>query len=295
MTIKNSVVVIIIITFISAVRIGMIYCSVKSNQMNSGHVKTSFIKYDQSEIKVLLNEIKIERFFLRQLINETGQVVRTILPHRPYSLPPEKNPTTSSILSNNMGVITESMQNTVKHAATPLCYDRKLASGFGDRLAVYLTLAAIGRAEKREVYAFWHEENGNRHYNLDLTKIRRFVLWPRNLHILSKNEFDKKKGQCILIQYWMHERDKTNVNKHLLASNKAYDGVYTLARRTYGLPSYITTITQEEFVHAYRLVTTEIALKVKKDKDLPKNPYIALHVRGGDKLSNIENFKTIEI
>lgn len=300
---RDVLCIFLIILLVSTFRITLIFYNgaVRKNRVQSIFLKDSNFETYNSEIDMMQEEIDKERLMLKQLINRANELFARTAPHAPHTTSREKQISTSSNVSKGTGVIAKSVQNKVKgvgfdlNVTKPLCYDRALKSGFGDRLSVYMTLAAIGRALKREVYAYWHEENGKEHYKLNLTKIRQLVSWPQNLHILHKYEFLRRKEQCILIHYWMHERDKTKENKHLLASNKAYDGVYTLARRTYGLPSYIPTITQEEFTKAYRAVTGEFTFKIKKDKNFPQGHYVALHVRGGDKRSQITNFNTIEI
>lgn len=76
--------------------------------------------------------------------------------------------------------------------AQPLRYNRALHTGFGDRLSVLLNVAAAAATLSRDVYVFWHEGSGTpkHHSVLSLDEVEKYVVWPKNLKVLPRDEFD---------------------------------------------------------------------------------------------------------
>jgi hypothetical protein len=77
--------------------------------------------------------------------------------------------------------------------AQPLRYNRALHTGFGDRLSVMLNVAAAAATMSRDVYVFWHGGTGTQkhHSVMSLDEVEKYVVWPKNLKVLPKDEFDR--------------------------------------------------------------------------------------------------------
>jgi len=96
----------------------------------------------------------------------------------------------ASSMSNNKSVM--SSPNTTK----VLKYDRLLPTGFGDRVSVYLSVAAAAATVGADVYVYWHDNPSDKRgcsvCSLAFESISHFVQWPANLHVLRKADFKEK-------------------------------------------------------------------------------------------------------
>ena len=103
--------------------------------------------------------------------------------------------------------------------APRLCYDRVLNTGFGDRLSVYLTVAAAAATVSGEVYTFWEAkpiEGTCSVCDVSFDSVQQYVTWPPNLKILTKQKYHEIAMNCSgNIQY---------NTEGLLQSSFAFDG-----------------------------------------------------------------------
>ena len=220
--------------------------------------------------------------------------------------------------------------STLPASQPRLCYDRVLNTGFGDRLSVYLTVAAAAATVSAEVYTFWEHEpiafpkcfptaelnhTTNRSdvvppstmacdaasspglccamgywcpiCNVSFDRIQQYVIWPPNLKIFPKEQYNERKLSCGgNIQF--------NI-PGLLPSYFAFDAVYSLAWKTMMLPEPLPTLQLHNFVESYRQVAKQLKINISKHPMLEDQKYVVLHVRGGDKLTNHSHFNTFDI
>jgi hypothetical protein len=94
--------------------------------------------------------------------------------------------------------------------SSALRYDRVLNTGLGDRLSVYLSVAAAAASVGRDVYVYWHGMHdvrrgsrvGPRHASLSFDEIDLRTVFPHNLKILSsKEEFDSRTANLANIEF----------------------------------------------------------------------------------------------
>lgn len=176
----------------------------------------------------------------------------------------------------------------VTEKARGLRYDRVLETGFGDRISVYMSIAAIAATVNESVYVWWHEclDRSEHHAELCLHEINMHVKWPANLHVLSKKDFDKETASLPEITY--------NAGG-LLPSNQAFDGVYTTAWKTMRLPGMLTQPHKRSFEKSYRQVCKELRFRNVEGNGVPEIGYTVLHVRGGDKRKGLHEFNTVSV
>ena len=167
-------------------------------------------------------------------------------------------------------------------------YDRSLETGFGDRISVYLCVAAAAATVNRSVYVWWHEcdQDSNHHAELCLNEVQRRITWPSNLHVLSRNDFYSKTQNL---------PDITYNTPGLLMSYQTFDGVYTTAWKTMRLPGDFPQLQKEHFETCYKDVCSQLRLKDTEQYKLPHVIYTVLHIRGGDKKTNTKEFKTVAV
>ncbi len=83
--------------------------------------------------------------------------------------------------------------STLPGSQPRLCCDRVLNTGFGDRLSVYLTVAAAAATVSGEVYMFWEPQHSSACLasvcELSFDRIQKYVIWPPNLKILPRGYF----------------------------------------------------------------------------------------------------------
>jgi len=179
-------------------------------------------------------------------------------------------------------------------AATPvrrvngLRYDRALETGFGDRISVYMSIAAVAATVNESVYVWWYDcqTYSEHHAVLCLDKINLHVKWPANLYVLSKEAFDRETAGLPEITY---------NTPGLLASTQAFDGVYTTAWKTVRLPGMLTQPNKLAFEQSYRRVCAQLEFRDVQRHGVPASGYTVLHVRGGDKRTVLTEFNTVAV
>ena len=159
-------------------------------------------------------------------------------------------------------------------------YNRDLCSGMGDRLTVYQSIAALAYAVNATCFAYWCEQDSpSRFYSwMELSKSMRY---PTSLVILSKTEFLERTAGM----------DELGYEGGLLPATLAYDGVYTLAIKTMILPANVTPCTQPQFEAAYKAIGGDWGMMA--DVGVLPGRYIALHIRGGDKIAHRDYHYTV--
>jgi len=167
-------------------------------------------------------------------------------------------------------------------------YDRSLETGFGDRISVYLCVAAAAATVNRSVYVWWHACNldSNHHAELCLNEVQRRITWPSNLHVLSREDFYSKTKNL---------PDITYNTPGLLTSHLTFDGVYTTAWKTMRLPGDFPQLQKEHFENCYKHVCNQLRFKHPGQYKLPREVYTVLHIRGGDKKTNRTEFNTVSV
>lgn len=155
-------------------------------------------------------------------------------------------------------------------------YDRRLCTGLGDRLSIMLAVAALARSQNASCYFYWCVDNVGSHLFYSFEDISKYMVFPKNVVVLSLDEFNLRSAGALAIAFEGGELPAVN----------AYDGVYTLAEKTMILPNH--TASHEAFLSAYRQVGQEWTIHNPIMK-LPR-PYIVLHLRQGDKTeSNLDS------
>jgi hypothetical protein len=173
-----------------------------------------------------------------------------------------------------------------------LCYDRALNTGFGDRLSVYLSVAAAAATVSSEVYTFWEAQppiDGKCSVcDLSLDLVQQYVTWPTNLKVLTKQKYNEIAMNCSgSIQY--------NA-QGLLKSELAFDGVYSLAWKTMKLPEPLPLLKRPDFQQSYRQVAKQFKItNVTMHQILVQQKYVLLHVRAGDYTGPPTHFNTFEV
>jgi drug/metabolite transporter (DMT)-like permease len=173
-----------------------------------------------------------------------------------------------------------------------LKYNRLLPTGFGDRISVYLSVAAAAATVGADVYVYWHDNPSDQRVctvcRLAFESIRPFVQWPANLHVLREVDFEEETRHMDAIEF-----DKAG----LLVSHHAFDGIYTTAWKTFGLPSMLPQLSRDAFELSYRKVALEMRIECQSHECQPVNmsKFIVLHFRGGDKMVPLSEFNTVEV
>jgi hypothetical protein len=75
-----------------------------------------------------------------------------------------------------------------------LKFSRDVFSGLGDRFSILFCLATFADVTNTNIYTYWYERiphNNNKHRFYPLSIIKKYVNFPKNLHILPKKVFDK--------------------------------------------------------------------------------------------------------
>jgi hypothetical protein len=85
--------------------------------------------------------------------------------------------------------------------------------------------------------------------------------------------------------------------KGLLVSYHAFDGIYTTAWKTFGLPSMLPQLSRDAFESSYRKVALEMRIKCQfyECQHVNVSKFIVLHFRGGDKMAPVSEFNTVEV
>ena len=137
-----------------------------------------------------------------------------------------------------------------------LKYSRRLHTEFGDRISVYLTVAAAAETVGADVYVYWHDNPDDQGVcevcRLAFEPIRPFVRWPANIHVLREEDFEGQTRHMDAIEY-----DREG----MLVSHFAFDGIYTTAWRTFGLPSTLPQLSRDAFELSYRKVAREMRIE----------------------------------
>ena len=164
-------------------------------------------------------------------------------------------------------------------------YDRSLGTGFGDRISVYLSVAAAAATVNRSVYVWWHQCNKDIHHHseLCLDEVNMRIAWPSNLHVLSRNDF---------YRLTVNLSDITYNTPGVLMSHLAFDSVYTTAWKTMRLPSKFPELHKDSFERSYKEVCKQFELKGTEHFEIPSVAYSVLHIRGGDKQTDRLEFNT---
>jgi len=207
----------------------------------------------------------------------------------PVEMSPGEATANENMGTNNQGIQQKQSQEEAKPQirSGPLRYNRELSTGFGDRLSVYLNVAAAAATVGADVYTYWFESAPSLHHaKLSLAEIESFVTWPKNLHVLSKGQFDIETANYQDIQFNVDGVEK---------SFWGLDSVYTTAWKTFKLPDGLPPLTSLKYEAAFRKVASEFQLKSVNTDVLPKNKYAVLHVRGTDKPAPFEEFCTCEV
>jgi hypothetical protein len=178
-------------------------------------------------------------------------------------------------------------QSTTSKRRETLCYNRDLPTGFGDRLSVLIAVSAIAASSFSDVTVFWHEPCVHFINNRNcLHHIQQFVTWPKNLHVMPRDQFSKHMSTCKHILY-----DTPRV----LRSHKAYDGVYTLSWKTFDIQGELSFLNETTYVRNYRQIASQFNIYNVSLPKKPNGPYVALHVRGGDKTTSLSQFITSSV
>jgi len=193
--------------------------------------------------------------------------------------------TQTHILLNNVQRISKHCNNTEESASCAFRYDRSLETGFGDRVSVYLCVAAAAATVNRSVYVWWHQCDAdlNHHAELCLDEVNKRIVWPSNLHVLSRKDFYRETANL---------SDITYNTPGVLASNLAFDGVYTTAWKTMQLPDTFPDLHKDAFERCYKEVCGQFKLKGTGNFKIPSVAYSVLHIRGGDKQTDSLEFNT---
>ena len=85
--------------------------------------------------------------------------------------------------------------------------------------------------------------------------------------------------------------------KGLLVSYHAFDGIYTTAWKTLGLPSMLPQLSRDAFESSYRKVALEMRIKCPslECQAVNMSKFIVLHFRGADKTATLSEFNTVEV
>jgi hypothetical protein len=173
-----------------------------------------------------------------------------------------------------------------------LKYNRLLTTGFGDRMSVYLTVAAAAATVGADVYVYWHDNPDDLGVcevcRLAYEPIRPFVRWPANMHVLRQVEFEEQTQHMDTIEY---------NREGLLVSYHAFDGIYTTAWRTFGLPSTLPQLSRNSFELSYRKVAREMRIECpsRECEPVSMSKFVVLHFRCGDKMHPLSDFNTVEV
>lgn len=191
------------------------------------------------------------------------------------------------------GKMPVSSQKTQKTQKTPaLKYSRRLPTGFGDRMSVYMTVAAAAASFGADVYVYWHnnphDEGQPAHARMSYESVEPFVHWPTNLHVLAETDFFERTRDMPAIEY--------NV-QGLLVSYHAFDGVYPTAWQTFGIPRTLPQLSPDAFERSYRNVARETSVYCPSHEWEPVGfgKFVVLHFRGSDKSTSLSQFNTLEV
>ena len=173
-----------------------------------------------------------------------------------------------------------------------LKYNRLLPTGFGDRMSVYLTVAAAAATVGADVYVYWHDNPDDQMVcevcRLGYETIRPFVRWPVNMHVLREVDFEGKTQHMDTIEYG---------REGLLVSHHAFDGIYTTAWKTFGLSSTLPQLSRNSFELSYRKVAREMRIECpsREWEPVSMGKFVVLHFRCGDKMQPLSDFNTVEV
>ena len=173
-----------------------------------------------------------------------------------------------------------------------LKYSRRLPTGFGDRMSVYLTVAAAAATVGADVYVYWYDNPDDRgqptHARIAYESVRPFVHWPANLHVLRDRDFQQRTRNMSAIEY---------NSPGLLVSYHAFDGVYSTAWKTVRLPGTLSQLDRDAFEVSYRKVARETSVYCPSHEWEPVNvsKFVVLHFRGGDKSTPLSEFNTADV
>jgi len=189
----------------------------------------------------------------------------------------------SSLMENNQ-VHSRPLNDTRFNIPTEYLYFRELPTGLGDRIGVYMCVAAFAQALHSKVHVFWccKQPQG---MNLplgdwcsDFTTIQKFIHFPECL-VFHEKQVLEKIG---------HTFTKLDWTAGELPAKLAYDCLPTLAYRTIDVQ-----IPEKKYREAYRTVAQEFAIidpTGDSEKYIGEGSYGVIHVRGGDKANWTSEF-----
>ena len=144
-------------------------------------------------------------------------------------------------------------------------YDRSLPTGLGDRISIYMVVAAIARMTNIKICVYWENIGHRNDRNYSWDKLKKYVKFPSDLVWVKKEEI---KGLTIV--ELTHEGGQ-------LKPCCQFDVVPELAFRTFKYFLDKTT-----YLKAYRDVSKDFEINL----DVESYPFIAVHVRGADKFTD---------
>jgi hypothetical protein len=183
-------------------------------------------------------------------------------------------------------------RTVVNQTVTTLKYSRRLPTGFGDRMSVYLAVAAAAATVGADVYVSWCDNPDDQaqptHARIAFQSIHPFVRWPQNLHVLSDTDFAQQTRNMSAMEY---------NSPGLLVSYHAFDGVYSTAWKTVRLPGMLPPLDRDAFEVSYRKVARETGVYCPSHEWQPVNvsKFVVLHFRGGDKSTPLSEFNTADV
>jgi len=116
-----------------------------------------------------------------------------------------------------------------------------------------------------------------------LDEVNMRIMWPSNLHVLSRKDFYRQT---------VNLSDITYNTPGVLMSNLSFDSVYTTAWKTMRLPSKFPELHKDTFERRYKEVCKQFRLKSTENFEILSVAYSVLHIRGGDKQTDSLEFNT---
>lgn len=171
-----------------------------------------------------------------------------------------------------------------------LRYNRTLHTGLGDRLTVMACVAALAEAAgANKVYVPWYFDETRPDFFLAyrLEVVKQYIQFPPNMIVLSFEDFNREARDALDIEF---------DTEGLVPSYFAFDGVYTIARRTMRLPSIFKPVNQREFEAAYRRISKGFrAMRMPDAYHQMPSFFVAVHIRGHDKPAAFDDFDTLDV
>ena len=153
----------------------------------------------------------------------------------------------------------------------------QLHTGLGDRISVLVGIAAVARLVSTEpVSIAWSNAEGAVERTYPLKKVREFVKLPSNLAVVSAEKLVGLKLPDII------------QDGGQLPPTNGFDGIPQLIPQTL---SNFNITNRSSFIASYRQAKREFSIR-QRVGPLPDTPYIALHIRGGDRSEDLQRFDT---